>query len=85
MYDPSESRASRVFRWVFWILVTVGFVLYGLASNPDALWGALKFGFIWCGGIALVHFMIVQPIQTQIRSLEYKIDDMRRRLDGQRL
>lgn len=80
LYDPSESKFARIFRWIFWGLVIVGGLLWGLASNPDGLWEMFKYGFIYLGIYIGVQTLIIEPLNARIAALEYKIDTLIRRL-----
>ena len=83
MFDPSESRLSRIGRWAFWILLVGGVILYEADFDLNKAWTALAYGLAAGAAVlaiqGIIQGVIVDPILAKLRELEYKIDRLSRR------
>lgn len=70
---------GRIAGWVAFLSVMAGITVF--MGGWDALSGWAT-GLIYVGaGFLVVQAVIVEPIRSQIRELEAKIDGLQRRLD----
>ncbi len=73
MFDPGESKAARIFRWLVGGAVLLGLIDYGFMTKPDDLWIAVA----WVVGAIVACDSFFQPLKNDIRNLASKIDDLR--------
>lgn len=86
MRDPSESWGARIGRWVIWLVVGIGVLLYWLSTDPADPWGLFK-GFAIGAGCALMVYWvikdyIVQPLRSDIQALRAEVQALRKQIRG---